>query len=330
MESVSNSFPETARSRVVIENVQPTADRGRFAVKRIVGATVEVSAHIFCDSHDAIAAVVRYRHQNSSNWCERLLGDFPNDEWSGDFVVEKLGVYHFQVIAWADHFLSWKRDLAKRVAAEQDISVDLEIGARLIDAASDRARSSEDTQTLAKWAGRLRLEPTSDMGRAISSNDQLESCMVKNADRSISTVSDNEYQVTVDRAQAEFSSWYEFFPRSCSPTLDKHGTFQDVIAFLPYVAAMGFDIAYLPPIQPIGTAHRKGKNNSTARAPTDVGCPWAIGRADGGHKSIHRDLGTIDDFRDMIRIGANLGIEFALDIAFQCSPDHPYVVEHPS
>jgi starch synthase (maltosyl-transferring) len=329
MGSVSLKHPDTARSRVVIETVEPSCDAGRFAVKRIVGDLVQVTAHIFCDSHDSVAAVLRYQHQDDNAWTEIPLIDLPNDEWQCEFRVQNIGVYRFHVVAWADHFVSWKRDLAKRVAASHDIAVDLEIGARLIDAASDRARSSEDQQALAQWAGRIRLELGLDIGEVISVNERLETRMLKNADRSIATTSDGEFQIVVDRPRARFSSWYELFPRSCSMIKGQHGTLRDVVDFLPYVASMGFDIVYMPPIHPIGVAHRKGQNNSTDCLPNDVGCPWAIGGKDGGHKSIHRDLGTIDDFRALIKAGEKHGLEFALDIAFQCSPDHPYVVEHP-
>ena len=329
MGSVSLKTSDTARNRVVIENVQPTVDAGRFAVKRIVGDTVRVTAHVFCDSHDVVAAVIRYRHQDDKVWSESPLIDTPNDEWHGEFRVEKSGLYRFHILAWADNFLSWKRDLIKRVDAGHEIAVDLEIGARLIDAACDRALSSEDQHALAKWAGRIRLEPSFDIGKVICINDQLESRMVKHADRSMATTCDYECQVVVDRPRAEFGSWYELFPRSCSKQRGKHGTLRDVIDFLPYVASLGFDIVYLPPIHPIGVTHRKGKNNSTECLPKEVGCPWAIGGKDGGHKSIHRELGTIDDFRAMVRTGERLALEFALDIAFQCSPDHPYVIEHP-
>jgi starch synthase (maltosyl-transferring) len=329
MGSVRHEQFENARDRVVIEDVQPTCDAGRFAVKRIAGDLVHVTAHMFCDSHDSIGAVISYRHQDDNAWTEIPLNDTPNDEWHADFRVEAIGVYRFRIVAWVDHFVSWKRDLAKRVEAGQDITIDLEIGARLIDAASDRATSSEDQQALAKWAGRIRKEPTLDIGEVICVNDQLEARMVKNADRSLATTSEREFQIDVERPRAKFSAWYELFPRSCSTIKGQPGTLRDVIDFLPYVASMGFDVVYLPPIHPVGVTHRKGKNNSTECLPNDVGCPWAIGSKDGGHKSIHRDLGVIDDFRALVRAGEKHGLELALDIAFQCSPDHPYVVEHP-
>lgn len=325
------------RSRVVIERITPSIDAGRFPIKRTVGERVLVEADLFTDGHDVPYAVLKSSSIGSLEWTESPFVFFDNDRWRGEFVCSEVGTFQYQIEAWVDHFLTWRRDLKKRIDANQNITVDLEIGARLIDAAGDRCRTSSRPQTevasdlapLKKWAGRLRLEPSSDLGSTLIADEALGALMLKYADRSMATVSEITHRVTVDRERARFSAWYEVFPRSCSAVPSQHGTLRDVIEYLPYVASMGFDVLYMPPIHPVGDKFRKGKNNSPVAQVGDVGSPWAIGGTAGGHKSILPELGTLADFDALVSAAKQHGIELALDIAFQCSPDHPYVKQHP-
>jgi starch synthase (maltosyl-transferring) len=319
---------DIGRSRVLIEGVSPQVDEGRFPAKRVAGDTVEVRARVFADGHDAINARVLYRHASETTWSEALLTPLPNDWWQGEFPVSKLGRYFFTVEAWIDRFATWQRDLRKRVDAGQDITVDLLIGAEIIREhlpIVPAAQKQELEAVAAQLAGKGdRSEQTT---AALSAS--LADLMNRHADRRHATRYERELPLEVDRPLARFSTWYEFFPRSSSPTPGRHGTFADCEARLPYVAEMGFDVLYFPPIHPVGRSFRKGKNNSVTAAPDDVGSPWAIGAAEGGHKAVHPDLGTIDDFRRLVAKARGMGIDIAMDIAFQCAPDHPYVAAHP-
>lgn len=320
------------RSRVVIERITPSLDGGRFPIKRTVGEQVQVQADLFTDGHDVPFAVLQSRLVGTREWHESPLACFDNDRWRGEFECSQVGTFEYQIEAWVDHFLTWRRDLKKRIDAGQDITVDLEIGARLIEAAAVRAQSrslADGHDELAKWVGRLRGEPSSDLGRILIADERLGALMLQHADRSLASTSDITFRVTVDRDRARFSSWYEVFPRSCSAVPGQHGTLRDVIEYLPYVASMGFDVLYMPPIHPVGDKFRKGKNNSPVAQSGDVGSPWAIGGAAGGHKAILPELGTLADFEALVAAAKQHGIELALDIAFQCSPDHPYVKQHP-
>ncbi len=316
------------RKRVVVEGVAPEIDGGRFPIKRACGETVVVEADVFADGHDLLAARLCYRHEQDAPWTEVPMESLGNDRWRASFVVSKLGRYRYRVTGWIDHFGSWRRDLAKKVDAGQPVPIELLVGAQLIQEAGDRA-TGDDRLQLRRWAEELRQDdrPESDRIRLALSRetDQL---VARYPDRSCATTSDRELDVVVDRAKARFSTWYELFPRSCSAIPGRHGTFQDCETWLPYVASMGFDVLYLPPIHPIGKTHRKGKNNAPAAGPDDPGSPWAIGSSEGGHKAVHPQLGTLDDFKRLVSAAQAHGLEIALDIAFQCSPDHPYVKEH--
>ena len=319
---------EQGKQRVVIEGVRPEIDGGRFSIKRTTGEDVVVEADVFADGHDALSVLLRYRPQKSQQWMDVPMDFIGNDRWRAAFPVSGVGEYRYTVTGWVDHFATWRRDLAKKVDAGQDVQVDLLVGAKLIDDASQRA-NREDSGRLAAWAKELRSTGNPDPERihtALSS--AVSSAMEKYPDRRFASTYDRELAVVVDRERAQFSSWYEMFPRSSSAQNGLHGTFKDCEARLPYVASMGFDVLYLPPIHPIGLTHRKGRNNAPAGGATDVGSPWAIGASAGGHKSIHPQLGTLEDFKRLIERAGSHGIEIALDIAFQCSPDHPYVKEH--
>jgi starch synthase (maltosyl-transferring) len=318
----------TGRNRAVIEGVEPEVDGGRYPAKRCIGDTVYVEADIFTDGHDLLSAVLLYRKSADNNWSESPMSALFNDRWRGEFIATELGPWIFTVEAWVDSFKTWRRDLQKRIAANQDALVDYLIGAELIEQASERAES-DDAEWLRRAAARLRQSTPTETLRAVALDDILNALVTRHPDRSLATRYARELVITVDPLRARFSSWYEFFPRSASANPGGHGTFADCEAWLPYVAGMGFDVLYFPPIHPIGVNFRKGKNNTVQAEPGDVGSPWAIGGAEGGHKSIHPDLGTLDDFRQLVRKAKDLDIQVALDIAFQAAPDHPYVKDHP-
>lgn len=319
----------TAPSRVIIENVKPRVDEGRFPAKRVLGETVHVKADIFCDGHDLISAVVLYRRNSESGWSEQAMEALPNDLWQAEFQIDHLEDYSFTVIAWVDQFKTWRRDFKKRVDAGQDVAVDLLMGVELIEDASSRA-SGEDQAELQEWADYLKSQvPIARRVRRVF-DDRLFAIADAYSDRSRAARYDQELRIAVDRVKARFSSWYEMFPRSCSSDGESHGTFRDCEQCLEYVSSMGFDVLYMPPVHPIGVTKRKGKNNTTSAQPGDPGSPWAIGAAEGGHTGINPALGTLQDFLSLRQKAEEHGIELAMDIAFQTTPDHPYVKEHPS
>ena len=312
------------RLRVAIEAVSPEVDAGRFPCKRTVGDRVAVEADVFADGHDALSCVIRYRYESSGDWQEARMALLENDRWRGEFSVTKLGRYSYTVQAWVDPFETWSRQFAKRLHAGQDVTLELEAAARMAEATAKRATGSDATRLLAH-AESLRKGIG---GAASVLSEDLGELMDRHADRSLAVTYPRELQVLVDPASARFSTWYELFPRSAGDA-GGHGTFADVERRLPYIAGMGFDVLYLPPIHPIGHSHRKGANNSVRAAPGEPGSPWAIGSEEGGHKAIHPELGTLDEFRHLVRVAHEQGLTVALDIAFQCSPDHPYTREHP-
>jgi starch synthase (maltosyl-transferring) len=313
------------RNRVVIDGVTPRVDSGEFPIKRVVGDTVDVEAVAYGDGHDVVACALLYRREADAEWAEVRMEPLVNDGWKAAFVVEEIGRYRYTVAGWVDRFATWAHDLAKRVGAELDLSVDLLIGAELVEAAAARA-SGSDAARLAAVAALLRTGGGEAARAALA--PELAGLMARYAERPFVTMAP-ELSVVVDRERARFGAWYEMFPRSAATEPGRHGTFRDVEDRLADVAAMGFEVLYLPPIHPIGRAFRKGRNNTPAAGPDDPGSPWAIGGAEGGHKAVHPELGTLEDFRHLLARAADYDIEIALDIAFQCSPDHPYVREHP-
>lgn len=328
---------DTGRKRVIIEALRPEIDAGRFPIKRVLGERVNVEASVFCDGHDAIATLMQFRFDGESEsdtsgadsaWCEVSMAPLGNDRWEAEFTPVKLGTYRYTVVAWIDRFTTWHRDLQKRFSAGQVTSVDMTIGRDLIEIARERA-AGEDRKQLDHWREILGAEDAVRHAREVCQEAELNQLVRRNSPREFATTYERELVVKVDPVRAGFSSWYEMFPRSAAERPGDHGTLKDVIARLPYVAEMGFDVLYLPPIHPIGKSFRKGKNNSTRAETGDVGSPWGIGSSEGGHKSIHPKLGTFEDFGELIQKGRQLGIEVAMDVALQCSPDHPYVSEHP-
>jgi len=351
--------PTEGRKRVVIEAVKPQVDCGRHPVRRFLGDRVTVTAVVFGDGHDLVAGRLLYRHQNDRRWQSVPLVCEGNDLWSASFPVDKLGSWRYAVQAWVDHIGTWCADLTKRLSAQtsnpsassapgggatrsnpssgsatpppneaQDIPLALRTGAQLLREAAKRAKGSDQ---LALNEIVLSLSWIADKD-ALSYEQPVtpEICGMGNKypDLALATRTE-DLPLWVDRERARFSSWYELFPRSASPEAGRHGIFADVQERLPAIAAMGFDVLYLPPISPIGRAFRKGKNNSVAALPGEEGSPWAVGSEDGGHKAIHRALGTLTDFEQLIAAARDHGIEVALDIAFQCSPDHPWVKKYP-
>ena len=314
------------RKRVVIERVSPQIDGGRFPIKRVVGESVVVEADVFADGHDQIACQILYG-QDEKKLKTSAMKPLGNDRWRGEFCVEELGRYQYTVEGWIDRFETWHVDLVKRVAAGQAVPIELLLGARLIEEAAAQA-TGEDARILREWAGRLREGKDKPEGAAVALEEGLLELIRRYPVRQFASRFDEQLVATVDRERARFSTWYEVFPRSCAPEAGRHGTFRDCELWLPYIASMGFDVVYLPPIHPIGRDFRKGKNNSPNPSPTDVGSPWAIGSAEGGHKSIHPNLGTLADFKHFVSAAEKQGLEVAIDIAFQCAPDHPYVREH--
>jgi starch synthase (maltosyl-transferring) len=320
-------LPARVLSRVVIEGVDPAIDGGRFPIKRTVGEEVVVSADVFTEGHDLPAAALRYRPAAEEEWSEVRMEPKGNDRWEARFPVTVLGRYEYTVQAWVETFASWRRDLARKADAGQDVGPDLLEGAELIRQAARRA--GDDRDRLARQAEAVGRGGDPAVRVQAALDPALADVMARHADRNRSTTYAPILTVYVERERARFGAWYELFPRSTATEPGRHGTFRDLEERLPYVAGMGFDVLYLPPIQPVGRSFRKGSNNSLTAGPNDPGSPWGIGSAEGGHTAVHPDLGTLADFDHLMAAAHDHGLEIALDIAFQCSPDHPWVREHP-
>jgi starch synthase (maltosyl-transferring) len=319
------------RVRAVIDAVLPNVDGGRFPAKRVAGEAVAVEAHCFTDGHDKIRVVLRWGLKGSVKADYEIdMQAQVNDIWTAEFTPSVPGRYQYTVMAWVDHFESWRRELERR-EDRGDILVAFRVGAVLIDETAARANDS-DAAILTAWSGQL-IEFLKDSAadiaaqKAVALDAARAAIVARYSDRS--SAATRVLELVVDRKRAAFSSWYELFPRSAAAEPGSHGTFKDVETRLPHLAEMGFDVLYFPPIHPIGRINRKGTNNSLRAAPNDVGSPWAIGSAEGGHKDILPQLGTFADFDRLLNVARALGLEIAMDIAFQCAPDHPYVAAHP-
>ena len=345
------------RNRVVIEDVAPQIDAGSHPIRRVAGDEVTVTAAIFADGHDLVAARVLYRHKSERRWRFSPMIAGGNDVWRGTFLVDRIGAWSFTVQGWIDRFETWASDLKKRLAAQAamasdvadaqpdqgEILLSLRAGAILVREASVRARGI-DAKRLSEVAELLdRLASQNRAFYEYPLAEDVHRLMDNYPDLRLATEFEPELPLRVDRERAGFSAWYELFPRSTSPIPGQHGTFADVEKQLPEIAGMGFDIVYMPPIHPIGRAFRKGPNNAMSAGPDAPGSPWAIGDKEafasagekgsgdrGGHKSIHPQLGSLADFDRLVAAAKSQGLEIALDIAFQCSPDHPWLSEHPS
>jgi starch synthase (maltosyl-transferring) len=312
------------KERVLIENVQPVIDAGLYPAKRTVGETVEVTAHLFGDGHDHIRAFVLYKHATAAAWSNVELVQAGNDEWKASFVVEEKGKYVFTIHAWIDHFETWYDGFKKKAAAKVDVKVELMEGAIML----RHLAKGEHYQLLAMAR---RLEDTEHYQEAVDAvmSADFEKMVHAYPLKENETKLKQDYEIVVEHKKANFSAWYEFFPRSSSLQNTAHGTFADCIRLLPRIASMGFDVLYFPPIHPIGKINRKGKNNNVRSQAGEPGSPWAIGSDEGGHKAVLPALGTLEDFKKLIAEAKKMGIDVAMDIAFQCAPDHPYVTEHP-
>ncbi len=308
--------------RIGIEAVTPTIEGGRFAAKTTLGNAISVEADLICDGHDTLGAVLQWRPANEAPWRGVRMRHLGNDRWTASFTPEAIGRYQFRVFVWRDAFATYQNELTKKVAAGLDVSLELREGAAMVDAVADRAKEAASILT------RLGALKTQAEQAELLLSPAATTAMDRGDTRAFSTVS-AVFPVEVDRVRAEFASWYELFPRSMSPEPGRHGTLRDVIPHLPRIAAMGFDILYFPPVHPIGRTNRKGRNNSLTPAADDPGSPYAIGSAEGGHDALHPELGTLADFEALRQAAEAHGMELAIDFAIQCSPDHPWLKEHP-
>lgn len=309
--------------RVAIEDVSPTVDSGRWPAKRVVGEDIIVEADIFSDGHDAIDCDLLWRRKGAQEWRRSTMEMRENDRWRGAFTPDEMGIYEFTIEAWRDPFASWTSEVTKKAAAGQNVDVEILEGTALLNHAQANARELQS-----HWRA-LKDDSLDDQQRfAMLMSADLIDLMRHHGPRS--GVSRTEaLELTVERKRAAFSAWYELFPRSASNDPQRHGTFDDVIARLPYVRDLGFDVLYFPPIHPIGSTNRKGRNNSLTPDPDEPGSVYAIGSAEGGHDAIHPALGSMRDFERLVQEAANHGLDIALDIAWQCSPDHPWLKQHP-
>jgi len=332
----TSDTPET----VVIENVTPTVNHGRHPVKRVSGESLTVEADIFKDGHDQLEAVLKWKPSNGRAWQETLMHPLENDRWSASCTLEKTGAYQFTIEAWGDPFFSWLHDFERRLKGGQtSFGTELAEGRQILLEAAERASRKEkpksktsglaDAGTFRELADLLASLPSPESALDLLKTPQISSLARRWPDRKQSSSLVAALPLVVERPKARFSAWYEFFPRSAGGLAAKHSTFRDCLPRIQDAAEMGFDVVYFPPIHPIGRTHRKGKNNSVTCQPGEPGSPWAIGAKEGGHYSVAPELGTLDDFRWLVDEALNLGVEIAIDFAINCSPDHPYVEEHP-
>ena len=305
-----------------IEDIYPSIDNGRFAVKRVVGEPVDVWADIFRDGHDVVAATLIWRREQDTEWNRIPMRFHNNDRWTASFTPQHIGRHVYAIEAWTDEFATWRHGFELKQAAGQDVSLDALEGAALLTKA--QSGTAEAAAVILRYCEQF-LQ-TGDSAPLLA--PELREAMAESQDR-IDTTRSHPLPLTVDRPLARCGAWYEMVPRSQGHEPDRHGTFRDCIERLPDVAAMGFDVVYFTPIHPIGRTHRKGRNNTLTAAPGDPGSPYAIGSEHGGHDAIHPELGTLDDFHTFVATARRLNIEVALDIAVQCSPDHPWLREHP-
>ncbi len=326
-----NPLDESTHGRkLVIEHVEPTLDGGRFPVKLTVGEMCNVGADIYRDGHALLKARVRYQGPRFRTWrALPMRYHFDSDRWYAGFPLDEIGRWRFTVDGWTDHFGTWRDALQKKADAGLDVRVELLEGGELIERAAANATPEDRTEltAAAKLLGNTRTAKKRRIALALS--PELLALMDRVVEPAEVTTLECEFEIVVDRGAAHFAGWYEMFPRSCTGDPDRPGTFRDAERSLPRIADLGFDVVYLPPIHPIGRSFRKGRNNSLTAEPGDPGSPWAIGSEEGGHTALAPELGTIEDFERFVRAAQDLGMEVALDYALQCSPDHPWVQEHP-
>jgi starch synthase (maltosyl-transferring) len=317
------------QNRVIIERVKPEIDGGIYFVKRTIGESVDVTAHIFGDGHDVIRASLLYQVVGAKNWQEVFMAALPNDEWSASFTPDKTGMYAYKIISWIDPLSTWHKGFKKKYEDGQHIDVELAMGVNFL---KQNAANYSKTEAKEMLAYAKVLDDKKDYLKAVQTviSEDFTKMVHDFPLKNHVTTYDHNLRVKVERTLAGFSSWYELFPRSATDSVSRHGTFKDVVKLLPRISEFGFDILYLPPVHPIGEINRKGKNNSVTAKEGEPGSPWAIGSRHGGHKAIEPALGTMADYENLIKEAKKLGIEIALDLALQCAPDHPYIKEHPN
>jgi starch synthase (maltosyl-transferring) len=327
---VAERVPAAAPPSLVVRGITPAVEGGRYAVKRLVGDELRVGADVFKDGHDTLAArILAWPPGERRPGTVPLAYEFDDDRWYGSFRLDRAGEWRFTVEGWIDRFATWRSELEKKVAAGQEVASELIEGAELVRTAEPHARGAEHARLLefAALLGDASADPGARVAAALSPD--LLGLMAAYAPPEGLTRADREYPVRVDRRAAGVAAWYELFPRSTTDDRRRHGTFADAARALPRLAALGFDVVYLPPIHPIGRTHRKGPNNALVAGPDDPGSPWAIGNEAGGHDAVDPALGTLEDFRRFVAAAESQGLEVALDYALQCSPDHPWVRAHP-
>ena len=313
--------------RIAIESTLPVLDEGRFAAKAVIGQPVVVTSKIFADGHDQLAAAVCWREKGETSWRRARLKLLGNDAWQGQFTPTQVAEHEFVIEAWWDVFESYRYELSKKHTAGVPVHLELEEGRLLLEKATARAQG-ENRAMLDDLMHRLGMAHTDDERVSLLLAPETAVAMAA-ADPREHCSRSRVYPLDVERPLAQFASWYELFPRSETDDPNRHGTFRDVHKRLPAIRDMGFDVLYFPPIHPIGRQHRKGPNNSLQAGPNDPGSPYAIGSEEGGHDAIHPELGTLDDFRELVAAAREHGLEIALDFAIQCSQDHPWLKEHP-
>lgn len=315
------------QKRVVIDAVKPQINCGEFFIKRIVNEIVNVDAHVLVDGHDVIAASVLYKHEKERKWSEARMHHVVNDEWKASFTVEKQGFYSYMVEGWVDYALNWQHGIERKIDDSQHVKSELLEGIEYLKPLLKKATATEKDY-IEHCIAIFGNENQYDNAIAEAKSERLHDIFYKYPEKQLANQS-KELQIYVDRKKALFSTWYEFFPRSSSENEGEHGTFKDCERLLPRIANMGFDTLYFPPVHPIGEVNRKGKNNTTEAKDGDVGSAWGIGSKHGGHKDIHPQLGSVEDFKTLVKKAKDLNIEIAMDYALQAAPDHPWVKDHP-
>ena len=321
------ALPTDGLLRPEIENIKPELNGGKYTPKSIEGNKVFVSADILIDGHDLLGNRLLAKHQSEKNWSETIMQDLGNDRFGAEFVSEKIGYYEFKIEAWVDHFATWQHEVDEKIKANLKLEVELLVGLDFLKIIQENADSSDKPNikhAIEVFQNSEKYEEAIWICRSEQMHQWIEKYPIKTNLR----VSETR-NIFTDRKKAEFSAWYSFFPRSASKIEGKHGTFKDVIDQLPRVQELGFDVIYLPPIHPIGTTFRKGKNNNTECLPGEPGVPYGIGSHEGGHTAIHSELGTLAEFKELVEACKNFDMEIAMDLAIQCSPDHPWVTSHP-
>lgn len=325
---LQSPFGYAGHQRIIIEHVTPEVDAGRFPIKRALGEAVAVKARIFAEGHDKIHAVLLYKQRHVAEWNRKPLHFEGNDLWSGAFTIDYLEPYEYTIEAWVNAFETWRQDFRKKYDADQPVDVEAQIAVALIREAQERCRDAE-RDVLEDMCRQIQAAGQREKVAGLCLDEKLAEIMTAHPDEKHMARYERTLTVRVDDPKALFSAWYEFFPRSWAAQPGDHGSFRDCVHLLPEIARMGFNVIYLPPIHPIGRTNRKGKNNAIQCEPVDPGSPWAIGGKEGGHKAIHPALGTLADFKEFIAKAKAHGIDIAMDLALQCSMDHPYIQSHP-